>query len=127
MDFVFVACRLCVVSNPPSPPVLPFPFTFRLASDSTASRNIAAASFDSSRSQCALIIAVHARRVGSHPKTTTPSAPTSQEVGVFVLVLVSPPLVDPIRHVITDPIYPYPYRVVITTLVAEQLDAYPDL
>ena len=28
---------------------------------------------------------------------------------------------------ITDPIYPYPYRVVITTLVAEQLDAYPDL
>ncbi len=39
----------------------------------------------------------------------------------------SPPLVDPIRHVITDPIYPYPYRVVITTLVAEQLDTYPDL
>ena len=38
-----------------------------------------------------------------------------------------PTLVDPIRHVITDPIYPYPYRVVITTLVAEQLDACPDL
>ena len=38
-----------------------------------------------------------------------------------------PPLVDPIWHVITDPIYPYPYRVVITTLVAEQLDTYPDL
>ena len=39
----------------------------------------------------------------------------------------SPPLVDPIRHVITDSIYPYPYRVVITTFVAEQLDTYPDL
>ena len=38
-----------------------------------------------------------------------------------------PPLVDPIRHVITDSIYPYPYRVVITTSVAEQLDTYPDL
>ena len=46
---------------------------------------------------------------------------------VLAVVLPSPPLVDPIRHVITDPIYPYPYRVVITTLVAEQLDAYPDL
>ena len=32
----------------------------------------------------------------------------------------------PIRHVILDPIYPYPYRVVITTFVAEQLDTYPD-
>ena len=40
------------------------------------------------------------------------------------------PLVDPIQHVITDPIYPYPYRFVITrltTLVAERLHAYPDL
>ena len=31
----------------------------------------------------------------------------------------STPLLDPIWHVITDPIYPYPYRVVINTLVAE--------
>ena len=55
-------------------------------------------------------------------------ASKAEEPGTSFLVLgVSPPLVDPIRHVITDPIYPYPYRVVITTLVAEQLDAYPDL
>ena len=33
----------------------------------------------------------------------------------------------PIRHVITDPMYPYPYRVVITTLVKQQLDAYSNL
>ena len=40
---------------------------------------------------------------------------------------ITPPLLTSLLHVITDPIYPYPYRVVITTLVAEQLDTYPDL
>ena len=45
---------------------------------STASSKSAAASSGSSSAQCALIAAVHARGVGSHPETTTPSDPTSQ-------------------------------------------------
>ena len=38
-----------------------------------------------------------------------------------------PPLSDWIRHVVTKWIYPYPYPVVITSLVADQVDTDPNL